>query len=243
MFESPHCDPQTPKDGVSTLSALTTLGRLALDVAHEMNNSLALISFILEEWNNDRSAENVSLLREETSRMTALVANLMDCRPTRDSGKATILLDSELKLCFQLIRPSYTKRHINTFCEIESNLPPLKANRWVLRQVFLNILLNAYDAMPGGGTLTVRAHLVTNSPPEALHHGIHMVCVEFQDTGVGMEPAIVEMLGNDFVTNKQDGHGIGWGIVRRAVADHRGLLAVHSELHVGTTVAITLPAG
>jgi signal transduction histidine kinase len=103
--------------------------------------------------------------------------------------------------------------------------------------MFLNLLTNASDAMPSGGTLTVRAL------PGALENGEAAVVIEFSDTGIGISEEDLPKLWEAFFTTKQEGKGTGLGlpICRRTVEEHRGTINIESWLGKGTTVRIMLP--
>jgi signal transduction histidine kinase len=115
--------------------------------------------------------------------------------------------------------------------------PTIHADRQKLRQVFLNLLTNAGDAMLQGGTLTLR------SSPAALDNGQPAVQIELMDTGVGIPAEHLEKVMDPFFTTKEEGKGTGLGlaICRRAVEDHHGTIEILSEVGKGTTVRIVLP--
>ncbi|MBI3325340.1 MAG: hypothetical protein HYZ81_01360, partial [Nitrospinae bacterium] len=121
--------------------------------------------------------------------------------------------------------------------EFAPDVPMIHADRQQVRQVFLNLLTNASDAMPQGGTLTLRAAVGT------LDAGTPAVVIEFADTGVGIAPADLPKVMEPFFTTKPEGRGTGLGlpICRRIVQEHQGTLDIASELGSGTRVRITLP--
>jgi signal transduction histidine kinase len=122
--------------------------------------------------------------------------------------------------------------------DLGNDLPTIQADTQQLRQVFLNLLTNASDAMPDGGTLTVRAK------QQALETGAPAVVIEFSDSGVGVEPADLPKLWEPFFTTKPEGKGTGLGlpICRRTVEEHHGTIEIDSLPGKGTTVRIILPA-
>jgi signal transduction histidine kinase len=117
-------------------------------------------------------------------------------------------------------------------------LPTMQADRQQLRQVFLNIISNAGDAMPQGGTLTVTAR------EGIMVSGQQAVVIEFSDTGTGVQTGDLPRLWEPFFTTKPEGKGTGLGlaICRRTVEEHRGTIEIETGPGKGTTVRITLPA-
>ncbi len=118
-----------------------------------------------------------------------------------------------------------------------ADTPVVRADPQKLRQVFLNLLTNAGDAMPGGGTLTLR------TAAAALPGGQPAVFMEFADTGTGIQAEHLGAVMDPFFTTKEEGKGTGLGlaICRRVVEEHHGTIRVASEVGKGTTVRIVLP--
>ena len=129
------------------------------------------------------------------------------------------------------------KRQIAVVQELAADTPIIYADRQKLRQVFLNLLTNASDAMPEGGTLTLR------SRPDTLEGGEAAVRIEVADTGVGIPAAHLEKVFDPFFTTKEEGQGtcLGLAICRRVVEEHHGTIRIDSEVGKGTTVILVLP--
>jgi signal transduction histidine kinase len=127
-------------------------------------------------------------------------------------------------------------RNIEVVREFADTVPTMQADRQQLRQLFLNLLTNASDAMPRGGKLTVR---VTS---EGSAEGT--VAIDFTDSGEGITPENMEKIWEAFYTTKPEGKGTGLGlaICRRIVEEHGGTIDIRSEMGQGTTVRIVLPA-
>ncbi|RMD75490.1 MAG: histidine kinase, partial [Chloroflexi bacterium] len=113
---------------------------------------------------------------------------------------------------------------------------PIVAHADQLRQVFLNIILNACDAMPGGGELTVRSELIATRPEEPM-----TLAVSISDTGVGIDPEHIPHLFEPFYTTKPHGTGLGLAISAHIITQHGGRILVDSQPGVGTTFTILLP--
>jgi signal transduction histidine kinase len=144
----------------------------------------------------------------------------------------------ELGKTLELVHYHLRNRHIQVVKEIASPVPMIHGDRQQLRQVFLNLLTNASDAMPQGGTLTLRAG------PGELEGGRPAVVIEFADTGSGIAKENLARVTEPFFTTKEEGKGTGLGlaICRRVIQEHRGALYIASEVGKGTVVRLALAA-
>jgi two-component system sensor kinase FixL len=224
-------------------SKLATMGELAASIAHELNNPLATISLraellVGELAIEDPNRESLLVIEQEVERMSALVSNLLLFSRRSHQQISTVNIVEELKNSLQFLNYHLRSHGIDVATDFENDLPNIHADTQQLRQVFLNLLTNASDAMPYGGTLTVRAK------QQALETGARVVVLEFSDSGVGVEPEDLPKLWEPFFTTKPEGKGTGLGlpICRRAVEEHRGTIDIESLPGKGTTVRIILPA-
>jgi len=218
---------------------LATLGELSASVAHELNNplftlSLSVKTLLAQRPPDDSQRAVLEGMDAEVARMSRLVANLLQF--SRRSSRQTAPLDvrDELYNTLELMAFHLRQRHIKTTTDF-GPLPPIDADRQQLRQVFLNLFTNAVDAMPQGGTLTVRAWAGTAGAPEAW--------VEIADTGDGVPPEALSRIWEPFYTTKPEGKGtgLGLGICRRIVEEHGGTIELHSQPGQGTQVQLKLP--
>ncbi len=220
---------------------LATLGELAASVAHELNNPLAIISLRVESLLSqtpagDPKRRSLEIVEQEVERMGNLVANLLQFSRRGQHQISTVDLREELTKTLELVHYHLRNRRIEVVQEIASRLPMIHADRQQLRQVFLNLLTNASDAMPNGGTLTLRAG------PGELDGGRPAVIIEFADTGVGIPQEHLSRVTEPFFTTKEEGKGTGLGlaICRRVIQEHRGTMYIASEVGKGTTVRLAL---
>lgn len=224
-------------------SKLATLGELAASIAHELNNPLATVSLRTESLlgqitDGDPKWDALKIIEQEIGRMGNLVGNLLQFSRRGHRQISTIDVYREIESTLDFIEYYLRSRQIKVVREFASALPTIHADREQLRQVFLNMLTNASDAMPQGGTLTLR---VSACEPE---HGGRAVLIEFADTGAGIKPGDLLHIWEPFFTTKVEGKGTGLGlaICRRIVEEHKGTINIESEVGQGTTVRITLPA-
>jgi PAS domain S-box-containing protein len=220
---------------------LATLGELAASIAHELNNPLAIVSLRLESLlaqvpADDPKRRPLEVIEQEVERMGSLVANLLQFSRRGHRQMSTVDVRDEIAASLELIRYHLRNRHIEVVQELAAGLPAIIADRQQLRQVFLNLLTNASDAMPQGGTLTLRA------VPGKLASGRPAVVIEFTDTGVGISPENLPKVAEPFFTTKAEGKGTGLGlaICRRVIQEHHGTLDIASEVGKGTVVRLAV---
>jgi PAS domain S-box-containing protein len=221
---------------------LASVGELAASIAHELNNPLATVSLRIESLlghtpEGDPRRRPLEIIDQETKRMGSLVANLLQFSRRGRDQISTVDIRQELAGAVELVGYHLRKRQIAVVQELAADTPTIHAERQKLRQVFLNLLTNASDAMPQGGTLTLR------SRPDTLASGQPAVRIEISDTGTGIPPAHLAKVFDPFFTTKEEGQGTGLGlaICRRVVEEHHGTIQIESEPGQGTTVRIVLP--
>ncbi|MFV9503227.1 MAG: two-component system sensor histidine kinase NtrB [Oscillochloridaceae bacterium umkhey_bin13] len=216
---------------------LSSLGRLAASVAHEVGNPLQSAMGCLELCGEDatlseRAREYLELALGELDRMGRTMESLRNLyRPPQPNWEPVDLNE----LIFQVLR--LTKRQlerarIHLELELDETLPPIVGQSDGLRQVFLNLVLNAQQAMPEGGVLAV------SSRPKATDR---LCQVTVRDTGIGMSPEQLLHLFEPFRSSKSQGVGLGLYLTRQIVDQHAGHMEVQSLVGVGTIVTVLLP--
>jgi PAS domain S-box-containing protein len=219
-------------------SKLATMGELAASIAHELNNPLAIVSLraetLLEQLSGDEPKQrSLEIIISEVDRMASLVTNLLQFTRRSHRQISTVEVGSEIANSIDFVSYYLRNLKIAVVKQFEDSLPAIHADRQQLRQLFLNLVTNACDAMPTRGTLTVRAG---NSPEAG-------VVIEFADTGNGISAEELEKIWEPFYTSKPEGKGTGLGlsICRRIVEEHGGTIDIESEVGKGTTVRVLLP--
>jgi PAS domain S-box-containing protein len=224
-------------------SKLATMGELAASVAHELNNPLATISLHTELLADSMAADDAArqplrVIAQEVARMATLVSNLLLFSRRSHQQLSTLDLARELSNTLDFIQYHLRTNNIEVVKDYPNFIPTVQGDEQQLRQVFLNLITNASDAMPRGGTLTVRGRV------GVMVNGKQTVVIEFSDTGTGVQPGDLPKLWEPFFTTKPEGKGTGLGlaICRRTVEEHRGTIELQTGPGKGTTVRITLPA-
>ena len=223
-------------------SKLATMGELSASIAHELNNPLATVSLRAEALLMNMPAESggrrsLEIISQEVDRMARLVNNLLQFSRRSHRQVSTVDPSEEIATSVEFIHYHLRSHNIEVVSEFADGLPTIQADRQQLRQLFLNLLTNASDAMPQGGRLTVRAARGTLNDGEA-------VVIEFADTGEGVSAENMEKLWEPFFTTKPEGKGTGLGlaICRRIVEEHGGTICLESLNGDGTTARIIFPA-
>jgi signal transduction histidine kinase len=220
---------------------LATMGELSASVAHELNNPLATISMRAESLLTKTQQDGpmwreLKIIEQEIERMAIMTANLLQFSRRRQKEISTVDICEEIEKAMELIYYHLRKHNIVIRREFAREYPSIHADRQELRQLFLNLFTNASDAMPQGGTLTIRV----TAPPESMQ-----VIIEVADTGTGIPPEIISKVVEPFYTTKPEGKGTGLGlaICRRIVQEHSGIFDLASEgiPGRGTTARISLP--
>lgn len=226
-------------EAVSVLSQrqkTIALGQLAAEVAHEVNNPLATIcgwiQFLVEEMDeSDAMRGTLLMLHEEARRVAELVGNLLQfSRPSGDSETA-VDVNSTVELVLSLVDHSLTLSNIQISVGLADALPLARVNDDHLRQACLNIILNAKDAMPEGGALSIETTLQDDR-----------IQLEFRDTGPGIPRELLGKILDPFFTTRRDrgGTGLGLFVTRTVVERHGGSLEVESERGKGAAFRIKL---
>lgn len=223
---------------------LATMGKLAAEVAHELNNPLTAIGLRTELLQADIPTDNPSrkdldVIAYAVAEMRALVSNLLQSSRRSQPQKAAVDLREEIEKTLTLTDHHLINHRVTPTKEITENLPWVLADRQQIRQVLLNLITNASDAMPNGGALTVKGYVRPANDTKPA------VVLEISDTGEGIPPEILSKVWESFFTTKAEGKGTGLGlaICRRIMEEHGGTIEIESEgvPGKGTTVRLTLP--
>jgi two-component system, cell cycle sensor histidine kinase and response regulator CckA len=240
---------QTERQNLRT-QRLEAIGTLASGVAHDLNNALAPIMMgveVLKLKNPDQSGI-VDMFESSARRAADMVRQLLTFAKGAE-GERVILQPIHLVREMQkLIKGSFPK-NIQLSVKCERNLPTVVGDATQLHQILLNLCVNARDAMPNGGTLTIETQredvdaTFASSVPEAAPG--NYVVMRVRDTGVGIPPEIVDRIFDPFFTTKgpEKGTGLGLSTVAGIVKGHGGFLHVQSQPNKGSTFSVFLPTG
>jgi nitrogen-specific signal transduction histidine kinase/ferredoxin len=232
---------RSTQEGLIQAEKLTSLGRMAAAIAHEINNPLAGVlvytQLLAKKINSDKftkesALEYLSKMETELTRSTKLVRNLLDFARQSPPRFWEVDINEVINRSFELAAHSAELQHVQVLKELDPSLPTTMADFDQLQQVCTNLIMNAIQAMPEGGTLTIRTSADDTQ-----------VKIEVQDTGVGISPENMRKLFTPFFTTKREVKGVGlglavsYGIVQR----HKGRIEVQSKEGEGTTFTVYLP--
>ncbi len=216
---------------------LRSLGKIAAGVAHEINNPLTSIllntHLMLEKLEkSDVFFENLSLIADETARCTQIVKGLLEFARQNPPQKTFTNINELIERTSQLLEKQASFQDIRIIKDLKAGLPPLKLDRNKIQQVFWNLLLNACEAMPEGGQITISSSLSADKKSIAVH---------FADTGMGIPKENLSKLFDPFFTTKSSGTGLGLAVSYGIVEQHEGRIEVKSEVGRGTVFTLSFP--
>lgn len=216
---------------------LAALGEMTAGVAHEIRNPLGIISStaeLLRERLGQYEPQNrlAQIIVEEANRLNEKVTEFLDFARPRAPNLRNCDLEKVLDRSLEFLQPEIERLHINVERHYRENGQPQVADPDLLHQAFLNILLNALQAMPKGGSLKV------STAPGPKGEGVR---VSIADTGEGVDPVKVKKIFNPFFTTKEKGSGLGLPIVKSIIESHRGGIRIESQPGQGTVVTLELP--
>jgi signal transduction histidine kinase len=223
---------------------LSALGLLAAEVAHEIRNPLTVMQMLYHSLDlnfpdRDPRARDARMIREKMEQLNGIVERILDFARRRETQFTAVDLNQLVDELALLVRHKLQQQKVELVRQLQSGLPALVGDPAQLEQAFLNLMLNAAEAMPAGGVLTItsRAIRTPRHRPQPTH-----LAVEFRDTGPGMsEDQRRRAFESVLSSTKTKGTGLGLAIVRRVVEAHRGKLKIKSRPGRGTTVAVILP--
>lgn len=217
---------------------LAVMGRLLASVSHELNNPLQAIQnalFLLKEEKgiSDQGHNDLEIVLAESERMASLIDRLRTTyRPPQMEDLQNINLNIIVEDVLALLTTHLRKNEISFEFHPDDNLPSIPVVSDQIRQVALNLLMNAVEAMPNGGKLTVHT--------QRLHENNELM-LSVMDTGEGISPEILPHIFDPFVTNKKRGTGLGLTITHDIVLKHRGRITAENTPEFGACFKVWLP--
>ena len=219
---------------------LASLGEMVASVSHEIKNPLGIIHSTAEILNKrlreqaPGSRHLAEIIITETSRLDDIVREFLDfARPQVPHFKTANINDPLMKV-IEFMQPELTKKQVTLEHGLAHIVEPMDIDQNLLYRAFLNLFINAIQAMPDGGRLSVSSSLASEKQREE-------VIIRITDTGMGIPEEKLGMIFTPFYTNKNRGTGLGLAIVKNIIEEHNGTIDVESEMGQGATFIITLP--
>ncbi len=230
---------------------MVSLGQLAASVVHEVNNPLAGIMVYVKllqkkfKENNiqaESTEKQLQKIEQELDRTTRIIRNLLTFARQSEPSMNPVEVNKVIDAALFLVGNQINLEHVQLEKNLETDLPLVFADFDKIQQVLINIILNATQAMPDGGILTI-----TTSVAKDVKLGdawTDAVRIDIQDTGIGIPKENLNKLFTPFFTTKEKGKGVGLGlsVVHGIIGKHKGKIDVESEINVGTTFSIYLEA-
>lgn len=224
------------RDTASRAQQLAAVGQTVANVAHQIGTPLNLVSghvqLLLQETADPSLRRRLSIVQEQVGRVASTVRELLERAGPRVDRRA-VSLSSMLTRIADVMRWRLDASHVELILKAADSLPEVVADETQLELALLNLVANALDAMPGGGTLIVQADRSESG-----------VIISIRDSGMGIAPEVMQTLFDPWVTTKRPGQGTGLGlsIARNVVSSIGGTITVASEPGHGATFRVELPA-
>jgi len=219
------------QQNLQRLDRLANLGLFSASIAHEIKNGLVAINTFVEvllEKGEDR--EMAEVVRRELKRIDGLTTQMLRFAAPRPATLLPVNVHVLLDLALRLLEHQMKGPMISLTRDYRAAPATVRGDESQLQQTFMNLLLNAVEAMSQGGELTVRTEA-----------GAGKVKITVRDTGTGISPENLTHIFETFFTTKKNGTGLGLAICRRVVEEHHGSIEIQSEAGRGSTFVITLP--
>jgi signal transduction histidine kinase len=221
------------EDAVIRSSALQAMGEMVATICHEIRNPLGIIKGTSERLRSRYDKEKDELfdfIPEEVDRLNDILTGYLEFASSEPKRKEETDLTSLVPKTIDQLRGSFSKRDIQIQLEAETDLPLMRVNPGGIRQVLINLLMNAQDAIEQGGLIIVR---LTKQKEHVL--------LEIEDSGRGIGRKDQKQLFSPFFSTKPKGSGLGLYVVKKIVEEHKGSIDLDSRVEGGTKVKVFLP--
>lgn len=226
----------------SRFDRLAYLGKLAGGLAHEIKNPLSTIMVNLDllredlegrgESTDKMALRKVEILKQETERLEEMLEDFLSLTKGLEIDASPLNIDTVVEEVLDFVGPELQRRGVEVRKFFDADIPPCKADRNLIKQALLNIVINAKDAMKDGGELMVR----TSAGPDSVR-------ISITDTGSGIPDSQLQRIWDPYFTTKKEGSGLGLPTAKRIIEEHGGTIEALSEPGRGSSFTIVLPIG
>ncbi|MCL4479173.1 MAG: ATP-binding protein [Deltaproteobacteria bacterium] len=224
---------------IRRMDKLASLGEISLSLAHEIRNPLAGISGVLQVFKedfatNEEKTDIFNQIMAQISRIDKIIGDMLKFSRASIYEGEELNLNDTIKAMQILLEPQASNNHVKIRLSFAQNIPSIIEDRDGLQQVFINLLLNAIQAMPEGGTLTASTNFIDK-------YGEPYILATISDTGKGIPDDAKDKIFDPFFTTKQHGTGLGLAISLKIIRSMNGDITFESEKGKGTTFYIRIP--
>ncbi|WDP87973.1 MAG: two-component sensor histidine kinase [Desulfobacter sp.] len=215
---------------------LSAIGEMTAGVSHEIRNPLGIIKSSAQLMKKkmsrlDPSTNIPDIIVEESTRLDHIIKDFLDFARPKIADLRPCAIEDIIEKNLVFLSPKAREENVRIVKDFQNNLPLILADPTMLYQAFLNIFLNAFQAMTTKGTITI-----------ATRYDSGMVHISFTDTGEGIDPEVIKKIWTPFFTTKETGTGLGLGIIKNIIEAHQGSLEISNVSPHGTRLEIALPA-
>lgn len=223
------------KEQLSRAKHLSSLGEMVAGVSHEVRNPLGIISSSAELLKKKMTREDTTsripdIIIEESNRLNNIITDFLNYARPREPNLFPCRIEDVINKNIEYLSWQLQEENVTIQTHYNPNIPTIRADADMLYQAFLNVLINAMQAMPDGGDIdiTVKA-------------GDKSVWIAFEDQGTGIKTEAMEKMWDPFFTTKDKGTGLGLGIVKNIIEAHNGKIRINNRPEGGTRVSVKLP--
>lgn len=222
---------------------LAALGKVTAGVAHEIRNPLTAIKMLIYSLREDLATtddkrEDLAVIMKEIERLEKIVATFLEFARPPDPQFAPVEINAVVQETLALLAARLRQHDITVIENYRFAGGPINADAGQIKQVVMNLALNALDAMPTGGVLKIETSALTDAAPDPAGAQIRVI-----DSGPGIPPEILENLFDPFVTGRKDGTGLGLSIAQQIITRHGGWIEASNDPAGGALFVVSLPVG
>jgi signal transduction histidine kinase len=216
-----------------------SLGEMTANIAHEIKNPLVIIGGfarrLAKKTQNENSEDKyIDIILKEVSRLEKILNEILNYVKESPLISETCTINEFLDEILYLFSTDTSWEHIDIAKHFDTTLPSIPCDSQQLEQVFINIIMNAYEAMNGRGKLTIKT-------TRSAYNNLPFVSVSITDTGGGINPAVIDNIFNPFFTTKERGTGLGLAISNKIIINHHGHIDIENTVGKGVTFIVHLP--
>jgi signal transduction histidine kinase len=224
------------KEQLSRAARLSSLGELTAGISHEIRNPLGIIlssaSLLKKKMATFDPSNNIpNIIVEEATRLNTIITDFLNYAKPRPPHLVPIPVEEVLEKNISFLASQLQEKRIQIKLQFADTIPDITADSAMLYQAFLNILINAMQAMDDGGTIEIAIDIINGKAVK--------IC--FRDEGRGIPETVMENIWDPFFTTKDTGTGLGLGIVKNIVESHGGIIHIENRDTKGAEVIVTLP--